>query len=366
VIDKRTASVPCAHCGGAQGDATCPGCGRLVCHACGLDTCPEPGPTRHTIDGRALGVDRLGWRLLYATADGRCAHMDLATGRTNLRPALDSRAHERLQTGLQRGAWLCPQGSGHLLHISRADDGSQLRLRERRVGWGDRSLTFSQWQLTGHGLSSMPERRFVWLFASDLEAHAVVVMRHLAIVVPVRGLEYPGFVHASGTITAAAAYDGGPLALGAAGRVSLFDLLELVPRGQVTVPGTPAWLGLTHDELILLVRDLKGSVQLLRMYREGEIPPLDDAWRDRRVELEADVQAHAHASVTRDGRELAVASASGEVLVVDLSGRILHRLPVGQGRVDLVRFVDDDRRLVAAAQGGQVRVWHRRDGRLLV
>ncbi len=367
MIDKRAASVPCAHCSAAQGRSACPGCGRLVCMACGqdFDTCPDPRPTQLTVGGRALGVDRLGRRLLYTTLRGRCAHLDLVTGRKGLRPALRSRAGERIEAGLHRASWLCSLGSGTLLQIIRAVDGSQLKLREHKAGWGDRSLLFSQEQLSGHGLCAIPRRSDVWLLASDLEAHAVVMLLHVAIIVSMEGFD-PGFAHASGAITAAAAYDGGPLALGAPGRVSLFDLQYQTPLGQVTIPGLPVWLGLTHDELVLLVRSTAGRVQLMRVSREGKFPPLDDSWRDRPVELPADVYAPAHASVTRDGRELAVAGEGAEVLVLDLSGRIRQRLPVGPGRVDLVRFVDQDRRLVAASQGGQVTVWHRRGGRLLV
>ena len=367
MIDKQAGSVPCAHCGTAQSRAPCSGCGRLVCRACGedFDTCPDPRPTQLTVGGRALGLDRLGRRLLYTTPRGRCAHLDLATGLKGLRPALRSRASERLEAGLHRAAWLCPLGSGHLLQISRAVDGSQLKVRERKVGWGDRSLLFNQEQLSGHGLCAIPRRSDLWLLTSDLEAHAVVLLLHVAIIVSMERFD-AGFAHASGAITAAAAYDGGPLALGAPGRVSLFDLQHQTPLGGISVPGLPVWLGLTHDELVLLVRSAAGRVQLMRMNRAAKVPPLDDSWRDKRVELPADVQASTHASVTRDGRELAVAGENGEVLVIDLSGQIRQRLRVGQGRVDLVRFVDEDRRLVAAAQGGQVTIWHRRGGRLLV
>jgi hypothetical protein len=349
-IDKAKGLVPCGHCGNRRGVGSCRWCGRMICKDClsNLDACRAPRTFVLPGGSRAVSVDREGRGLLYATPEGGCGRLDLRTSGRASSLDMATRAHARLEEENLR-PWLRTLASGGLVHFLRYVDGTRIFLR-LGVGWFDRRFL-----LVASEGALFPRDR-MWVFCSDDETHAFAVLDSKVCVIPLfrkgegRTIDVTHFPAAG-----AARTDGHLLCVGGASGIRLFDWEEGSSFAGADYPGTPLWIGLGRDTLFAIHRFNNGQTHLLRAPCDTTSP-----WRWHDIELACDVRGPTHASVTRDGDQLAVAGPGARVALLDGDGRWTDELEVApSGSIDLVRFVDDDRRIVAAASGGEVVVWWR-------
>lgn len=381
LVGRHRGAVCCAHCGGVTHDARCPECGRLVCPACHDDPgrCPDPRPRnlRLGVRARAIDVDATGRYVLFVDWYGTCRVLDLQRQQRAAAPKFLSVARQRLARGDAPRAAMLPSGdvvSFESLGISAAELGhweahplahplgsGELGyggLRMRSTDGTDRVIQVSD----GSSLSGVPRG----VFASDDGRYVLGLLARggestrldlvdsgVARLQAVRTV--PGELTAIATDAARSI-----VALATTHGVQFHDLRTLQPSGSsVASPrGKLRALAIAERTLVLAGTDLE-------LYRwDGQSlpswwapPETHEAGRHR-------VRGPGQISLTRDGQLLAVCVERCGVAVLHLAGGSRQLLLERGAAVDLVRFVDNDRRLFVATADGRVHTWHRRGDRI--
>ena len=364
MLDKQTGLVPCAHCSKRQSVKRCSLCGRMACEACADDhlTCPEPHPRRFSLPrgARALDVDAAGVWLLCSNRDGLCRHLALSVGELVAFPGVRTGAIRRLQRGVALSPMLVLRDGSCLSVASFRSSVVALRLllpRLTSVELLQRNLRYG-W--------------IPWLFMGDLLRYAFLVRGPIVEVVDLRrGPAYVMAFKALDLFQVAASRDAvGQLAVG------IGPMVQLMGRraGRGRLEGRIAWMQFDAAGE-LLTATVEAQHRSLTVHRVVQ-PRLRDQLEARVIfrdpSVAVDLWSPAHASATRDGRLLAVRSAqTATVHVLDLRrGDHTTLAPYRgaelqpSGAVELVRFVDHDRRLVVATELGEVVVWHVRNGQV--
>jgi hypothetical protein len=403
MLDKQRGLVPCAHCGLRPSEIPCPLCERLICATCGeqLASCPEPWPQAFRLPrgARGLDMDRGGRRLTYVARNGTLRWLDLKGVDSQHGPNKLSDARKRLKRG-DYMPWACALESGALVYLTRVSDISGFAKRlVTRVLTPTGTTHVARAGLVGHSVRP-------WVFASDEERYCFSVRGiHVDAIDP--AADPPRFTTAFrapwDVVVGAASDRCGVLVLGAGQTLQLFGR----GSGSVELSGRLVWAGFTTEQGLLVVaadpsieaHDRGGKlgsalrIRLLALdVEDGGAPGPDEAQRcwDAGIVLPARVLGPVHVAASVDGRLVAVRGPDASmVTLVDLVAReeqtlwptevwprgegakppgLLRRLFGGRGaaEVDLLRFVDDDRRLVCSLSDGRVVIWHLREGQVFV
>jgi WD40 repeat protein len=149
------------------------------------------------------------------------------------------------------------------------------------------------------------------------------------------------------------------LALATTRDVRFHDLRTLQPFGSSVASrgGGLRALAIAGRTLVLAGADLE-------LYRWDD-QSLPSEWAPPEMrEVGHRARGPGHVSLTRDGQLLALCIEHHGVAVLHLASGSRHLLLEHGAAVDLVRFVDHDRRLVVATADGRIHIWHRRGDRL--
>jgi hypothetical protein len=325
------------------------------------------------VRARAIDVDSTGRFVLFVDWFGTCRVLDLRQRRRAAAPMFESVARQRLARSdpVPRAAVL---PSGAVVSLEAYSLGpAEVRYWEEtpaasvgpdRLGYGGLRVRDADGadhviQVTdGSALSGVPRG----LFASDDGRHVLALLGvegqgtrvdlvdgQAARLQAVRTV--PGDVTALATDGAAAA-----VALAVADEVRCYELPSLERLGSVPVE-RPLWIGLAQQTLAVVG---KGTIDL----HHWEAGRFTGGTRPRRRRAEHAVAAVNHASLSRDGSLLALRVADDGVAVQQMKSGARQLLLDHSAGVDLVRFVDKDRRLVVATADGKVHTWHRRGDRI--
>jgi len=361
MIDKEEGRIPCAHCSNARAEHACPWCGRMVCGGCddgALGRCPFPRPRALALSGggRAVDADPEGARLLFTKPGGGWGHLDLsAEGEAAL-------AAGGVQAPRDRLPQMCALDKGRLARVVRKRHFFNL-LQKLEVH------VHEPWGINGRYRRALASNHDYWLFGQGGD---VVVLWGHKVEVFAGGsgantvtFQLPRFMKA-GSIRKDV------LVLGA-GRLVMFYPVSRGRRarsegelGSLLLPAEVVWLRLTDSALMLIVRAGEGHAVALAVPYEGGPAPEAAVPDAPRHMVSCGVSGPRQASAARDGGLVVLAAATaGQVVALDLTSGNQQVVTVGDGPLDLVKLVDEDRQLVTASSAGEVHVWHVRQRRIV-
>ena len=366
MLDKTHGAVTCAHCQTLGADAQCPFCQRMVHKTClAAEGCPVPHPVELRLGrGKRLrDIDETGrFGVVGFVLGGHSELKDLIAGLS-----IDAPPEHRdgvlvaYLGGWALGRELCVRAAA-TYYVQALGDGQEERVyldpllytaQTSPYGLQREQFTERSAQPLGHRLRVSRDNRWV-IWSGDSRLDVIDLKERLK----PRSLDLRGQMIFDLAVSGAMDL----VALAQWGQLTFFGLSDGWRIGRLRRQDDDfTWIGLGGGRVAYITAGKRYAV-----YRVNR-RVMPDRWEciaEGKLKIRGAVRS-SEASLSPDGRLLAVRRRKREVLVLDLDQGTEQHLGRHTDTVNLVKFINYGRRLVTADDDNRVMIWPREEHRII-